>query len=116
MTHEEHVRRAVERQLAAFNAHDLDALLACFHPDVEVVDLPTGARNWRGHAMLRTSFGDMFAQSPRLRAEVTSRQIVGRFAFDYELVSGRAKEAVRMMAIYEVDDDGLIVRVWFVNP
>lgn len=107
-------RDAACRQLTAYNAHDIDAFAACYHQDVEVFDLPTGALRMSGRATLHTSYGEMFRKWPDLRAVLTSRTTVGRYAFDREVVTGRGDRVVHAMATYEVDADGLIRRVWFV--
>ena len=54
----------VMRHIDAFNAHDLDALMACFSDDASWA---TGADRFHGHAALRTLFAGAFeALSPRL--------------------------------------------------
>jgi hypothetical protein len=54
----------VTRHIDAFNAHDLDALMACFSTDASWV---TGADHFEGAAALRTLFAGAFeALSPRL--------------------------------------------------
>jgi len=114
MTPERTALGAAQRQLDAYNALDIDAFAVCFHEDVEVYDLPTGALKMKGRAALHASYGAMFASTPDLHAALVSRSTVGRFAFDREVVTGRGDTPVHAMAIYEVDDDGLITRVWFV--
>lgn len=54
----------VTRHIDAFNAHDLDALMACFSADASWV---TGSDRFQGAAALRTLFAGAFdALSPRL--------------------------------------------------
>jgi uncharacterized protein len=54
----------VTRHIDAFNAHDLDALMACFRNDASWV---TGADRFQGAAALRELFAGAFeALSPRL--------------------------------------------------
>ena len=54
----------VTRHIDAFNAHDLDALMACFSTDASWA---TGADRFQGAAALRTLFAGAFeALSPRL--------------------------------------------------
>lgn len=112
---EERARRAAQRQLDAYNTQDIDAFVACYHEDVEVFDLKTGALQMKGRAQMHESYGAMFERSPGVYASVTSRTIVGNVAFDHEIVSGRGNDLLKVMAIYEVDDDELIRRVWFVR-
>lgn len=112
---EERARRAAQRQLDAYNAHDIDAFVACYHEDVEIFDLKTGALQMKGREDMRTSYGAMFERSPQVYASVTNRTIVGNMSFDYEVVRGRGDDIIQVMAMYEVDEDELIRRVWFVR-
>ncbi|MFT5355186.1 MAG: hypothetical protein ACI9KE_002402 [Polyangiales bacterium] len=107
--------RAAQRQLDAYNAHDAGAFAACFHPEVRLFDLKSGElRGEPGRDALRATYGGVFERCPKLHAEVTSRAVVGNTAFDREVVTGLRDHTVHAMAIYEVDDEELITRVWFV--
>jgi hypothetical protein len=118
MTHpteiERRTRASAQAQLDAYNARDIDAFVACFAPDVELFDLRSGASRGQGRAQMRRDYGALFARATTLCARVTHRGVVGNVAFDREVVTGLRDEPVHAMAIYEVADDGLITRVWFV--
>jgi hypothetical protein len=105
---------AVERQLQAYNAHDIDAFLACFHDDVLIVDAE-GQEIMRGRPWLRQSYGPLFRDHPELRAEILWRERLGAYVVDVELVTGLADEPVRAVAIYHLDENGQIDRVRFVR-
>ncbi|MCA9526703.1 MAG: nuclear transport factor 2 family protein [Myxococcales bacterium] len=111
---ERRTRAAAQRQLDAYNAHDINTFAACYHPDVRVFDLPTGALRMQGRAALHAAYGQMFAAWPAVHAALVSRAVVGRYAYDEEVVTGRGDTPVHAMATYEVDDEGLITQVWFV--
>lgn len=107
--------RAAQRQLDAYNAHDAHAFALCFHPSVELFDLKSGElRGEAGRDALRSTYDAVFKRCPKLHAEVTTRCVVGNTAFDREVVTGLREHTVHAMAIYEVDEDELITRVWFV--
>jgi hypothetical protein len=109
------VRRAAQAQLDAYNQGDIDAFVACYAEGVQIFDLRSGDLLGEGGDYLRETYGDLFARAPDLHATVTSRTVVGNVAFDHEVVTGRGDpEPLLAMAIYEVDGDGLIARVWFV--
>lgn len=115
MTPEERARRAAATQLKAYNKGDIDAFAACFHPEIELLDLKTNQpRSPGGREALHATYGALFKRCPNLHAEVTHREVVGNVAFDREVVTGLREETVNAMAIYEVDDDGLITKAWFV--
>ncbi len=111
---ERRTRASAQAQLDAYNARDVDAFVACFAPDVELFDLQTGASRGQGRANMRRDYGALFDRATSLCARVTNRSVVGNVAFDREVVTGLRDAPVHAMAIYEVGDDGLISRVWFV--
>ncbi len=67
----------VERLRAAINAHDLDALVACFTPGY-VSEAPVHpARDFVGTDQVRRNWGQMLAGIPDLRAELVRSAVVG---------------------------------------
>ncbi len=111
---ERRTRASAQAQLDAYNARDIDAFVECFSPNVELFDLKSGASRGQGRAKMREDYGALFERASELCARVTHRGIVGNVAFDREVVTGLRDVPVHAMAIYEVADDGLISRVWFV--
>ena len=111
---EARARRAAAAQLTAYNAGDVDAFAACFAEDVVLLDLKSGEERGRGRDELHATYGALFERAPELCARVTDRSVVGNVVFDREVVTGRGSAPLHAMAIYEVAEDGLIARVWFV--
>lgn len=103
-----------QRQLDAYNAHDLEAFVACYHPDVEVLDFPAGTLRLQGLAPFRERYAEVLAR-PGLRAEVVRRIALGQVVIDEERVVGLRDGVLEAVAIYEVEG-ALIRRVWFVRP
>jgi ketosteroid isomerase-like protein len=56
-----------ERLAAATNAHDLDALVACFDPDYQLEMPVHPSRNFRGNAQVRTNWAHFFGAMPDLQ-------------------------------------------------
>jgi hypothetical protein len=104
-----------QRQLDAYNAHDLDAFVACYDPQVEVRDFPAGALRMQGHDELRARYGPLL-ERPELHAALVRRTAQGSVVIDQEKVRGIRDdgEEVDAVAIYEVQGE-LIRRVWFVR-
>lgn len=103
-----------QRQLAAYNAHDLEAFVGCYAPDVVVRRLVDGQVLLQGEAALREAYGPMFAAGT-VHADLVSRTTLGPVAIDEERVTGHPSgDEVRAIAQYEVRD-GLIRQVWFVR-
>jgi len=103
---------AVERQVEAYNAGDVDAFVACYANDVVFEDAD-GAAQTGGRDEMRKRYGELFASAPNLHAEITSRIRVGSYVVDEERVSGLPNGEIHAVAIYKLDDEGLIERVRF---
>jgi hypothetical protein len=104
-----------QRQLDAYNARDLEAFLACYHPEVEVRDFPSGKLTMSGREAMRERYGELFERAPELHAALVSRTAHAQVAIDTEAVTGlREGETVHAIAIYEVEGES-IRRVWFVK-
>jgi hypothetical protein len=98
----------VQRQLDAYNARDLDALLATYAPDARQYALPATLLA-TGHADMRPRFAVRF-EEPNLHARLLQRAVMGNIVIDHEVVSRTFPEGpgtVDLVAIYEVVD-GLI--------
>jgi hypothetical protein len=108
------VTDAVEQQLRAYNAHDVDEFVGCYATDVVVED-SDGEQLLSGHDQLRARYAQLFADSPDLRAEVVTRIQVGPFVVDEERVTSGPRGDVHAVAIYRLNADGLIDRVRFLR-
>ena len=103
----------VQAQLDAYNAKDIDALLATYAPDAEQYVLH-GERLAQGHAQMRERFLARFTE-PDLHARLLSRTVVGAMVVDCELITRNFPEGlgtVEMLCVYEVVD-GRIQRASF---
>ncbi len=104
-----------ERQLAAYNARDLDAFAACFAEDVEVYDFP-GVLSLSGREAFRARFIERF-KSEGLEAIAVHRAVIGDRVIDHERVWLDGREAgapIDLVVIYTVRG-GLIARVDFIK-
>lgn len=108
-------RDLVERQLAAYNARDLEAFLAVFGDDIEVTRLPGTAPTISGKA----AFGKFYAENrfnlPELHAEIVARLAMGGKVVDHERITGIAPGPVEIIVVYSIED-GLIRRMWSMLP
>ena len=105
---------AVERQVRAYNAHDVEAFVACYAETVVIEDADGGVL-MSGQADVREQYGRLFAGLPNLKAEIVSRIRVGSYVVDEERVTGRPEGDLHAVAIYRLDSDGSIDRVRFVR-
>jgi hypothetical protein len=103
-------RDVIERQLAAYNRRDLDGFVACYAGDANVVQ-PDGSLLAFGRDEIRTRYGELFARSPDLHAEISNRIEVGSVVVDEERVTGfilpGMPSEIQVAVVYRVAD-GLI--------
>jgi hypothetical protein len=105
----------VDAQLAAYNARDLEAFVACYNADCTIDD-GQGTRLMSGRAEMRTRYRALFDGSPNLHCEIVHRTRVGDYVLDEERISGRLPgtqpELRRAVVIYRLDrTTGLIAHV-----
>ncbi len=105
---------AVDSQLSAYNARDLERFVGCFAASV-VVTNGTGDVLAEGHDGLRAMYGPLFDASPELHASIANRSLVGNFVADHEEVTGfnlpGFPTSLQAIAVYEVID-GAIHKEW----
>jgi hypothetical protein len=104
----------VQAQLDAYNAKDIDALLATYAHDAELFTLH-GDLLARGHEALRARFLDRFAE-PDLYARLISRAAVAGVVVDVEIITRnfpQGRGTLEMLCVYEVAE-GRIQRASFV--
>lgn len=95
----------VQRQLDAYNARDLDALLATYAPDARQFAHPATLLAV-GAADMRERMAQRFAE-PNLHARLLQRVVIGNIVIDHEEVTRTFPEGagrVDMVVIYEVVD------------
>lgn len=101
----------VQAQLDAYNAHDVEALVAIYADDVQQFQHPATLIA-SGSEQLRARFTARFEQA-RPRATLHHRIVIGNTVTDHETVSGTNGD-IAMLATYEVVD-GRIARAWFLS-
>ena len=88
----------VDRLLAATNAHDIDALVACFAEDY-VNETPVHpARGFRGREQVRRNWEQIFAFVPDIRASVLRATVSGDTAWtEWEMTGTRGDGTAHRM-------------------
>ena len=111
-THPSDPETVVQRQLDAYNARDLDALLAIYADEAEVYEHPSKLLA-RGSASLRERFALRFTE-PNLHAHLLNRIVMGNTVIDHERITRTFPEGagtLEMVMIYEVQA-GRIAKAW----
>jgi hypothetical protein len=94
-----------QRQLDAYNAHDVDALLATYAETAQQFEHP-GKLLASGHAQIRERMTGRF-QDKQLQAKLIKRSVMGNVVIDQEEVTRTFPEGrgvIELVAIYEVRD------------
>ncbi|EXU77022.1 MULTISPECIES: nuclear transport factor 2 family protein [Erwinia] len=105
----------VKAQFAAYNAHDIEAFIACFADDFRGYRMPAETPSTTGKAALREFYINNRFNNPQLKAELISRIVLGNKVFDHELIYGLSANPLESVAVFEVND-GLISTAWFYFP
>jgi uncharacterized protein (TIGR02246 family) len=77
----------IERQIAAFNARDIEKFVACYAPDARILDASGGAMA-TGHEAIRQMYTPLFDNSPALHVEVVNSISIGSWVIDDEMFTG----------------------------
>ena len=110
----------VERLLQAINAHDLEAMVACFADDF-VSEWPAyPQRGFRGNQQIRRNWAQIFAGVPELRARVPRMVVDGDTVWTEWEISGTRRDnatvLMRGVAIFDVAQDRLASVQFYLEP
>jgi len=103
----------VERQLAAYNARDIEAFMAFWAEDCVYYAFPDTVLA-EGAAAVRARHVERFQES-NLHGRLLSRSVVGNIVVDHETVTRTFPDGpgeVDVLCIYEVER-GKIAKAWF---
>jgi ketosteroid isomerase-like protein len=88
----------LERLLGAVNAHDLEALVACFGEDYENETPAHPARGFRGRGQVRRNWEQIFAFVPDLHADITKATVDSDTAWtEWEMTGTRRDGSAHQM-------------------
>ena len=104
----------VQRQLDAYNARDVDALLTIYAADAQMFEHPDKLLA-KGSAALRERFLARFKE-PNLHAELLKRVAMGNMVIDHERVTRTFPDGpgkAELVMIYQVES-GKIAKAWVI--
>jgi imidazolonepropionase-like amidohydrolase len=103
-----------QKQLNAYNAHNLKAFLNCYSDSVKVYNFPDHLQ-YTGIDKMRKTYKRFFKQMPNVHCKLANRITLGNYVIDRERIAGLPNgKIMNATAIYEVKD-GKICKVWFMN-
>ena len=106
------VESPVQRQLEAYNAHDVERFAAEYADDIQVFRPPATAPVLSGKAAFAEHYAKNRFTIPGLHATLVNRMVAGNKVVDHERIVGSEASVVEAIAVYEVEA-GLIKCVWF---
>jgi imidazolonepropionase-like amidohydrolase len=98
-------------QLAAYNAHNLEAFLAPYAEDVEIYDLSSNKPQVRGKEAMRQRYS-FLNNIGVLYCKLLNRIVQGNVVIDHEEIWADGGQRFYGIAIYEISN-GRIQKVWF---
>jgi len=99
----------------AYNARDIEGILKTYSPESTAYALPSGEVILKGHDAIRKKFARVLEPTVKLKVEIVSRIVDGKFVIDKEKISGTADgKPVEFFGtvIYEISD-GVIQKEWY---
>lgn len=107
--------KVAQRQLDAYNAHDIEEFVKCYSPTIEVYEHPH-TLVYSGMELFKKRYSELFTAQPKLHAELVNRISSGSIVIDHERITGRTdRDTFEAIAVYEIHDD-IIHKVWFIRP
>jgi hypothetical protein len=106
----------VQRQVDAYNAHDVHAFVATYAADAEIYEYPAKLL-MKGSAQIEEFYGSKRFGDARLHATIAKRIVMGEMVVDHEKIVLTFPEGpgrLEAVAIYEVKA-GKIVRVTLIR-
>ena len=101
----------VQRQLDAYNAHDLAAFVALYSDSITVFRMPSTMPTLSGKVAFAQFYATQRFNVPELRAELVHRIVLGQQVIDHERIHGLGERPLEIAVVYEVGP-GTIQRVW----
>jgi len=108
-------QQLIQKQLDAYNARDLEALLKIYADDAQMFEHPAKLLA-TGSAELRARFMARFKE-PNLYAKLSQRIVMGSTVIDHEEVTRTFPEGqgkIELVMIYEVQNEK-IAKAWMIT-
>jgi ketosteroid isomerase-like protein len=110
----------VERLLEAVNAHDLEAMVACFADDYRNETPAHPQRGFRGRGQVRRNWTQIFAGVPDLRARLPRMTVEGDTVWTEWDISGTRGDGaaflMRGVVIFGVTDASITSARFYLEP
>jgi ketosteroid isomerase-like protein len=109
----------IERLVAAMNEHDLDRMIALFHPDYESRQPAHPGRDFTGRDQVRANWAAMFGGVPDFRAELLRSVQDGDLSWTEWAWRGIRSDGqsfeVRGVTLFEIRDGAIVAGTLYVE-
>jgi hypothetical protein len=107
--------QTAQAQVLAYNTRNIDDFAALHAPNVQLFNFGETKPFASGRDQVKAIYGDIFANSPELNAEIINRIVMGKTIIDHEVVTGRkGVDRLEIIAIFQVEK-GMIQRGDFIR-
>ena len=106
------IEAVVQKQVEAYNAHDIEAFVSFYAADAQTIEFSTGQIYDKSNADIKIAYLELFKKFPNLKCKIKNRIIQGNYVIDQELITGTNVSEASATAIYYVKN-GKISKVWF---
>jgi ketosteroid isomerase-like protein len=110
----------VQRLRVATNAHDLEALVACFSDDYRNETPAHPGRSFEGRSQVRANWTQIFAGVPDITAEVTASVVDGDVVWTEWDMKGTRRDGVRHrmrgVIVFGTADDVITWARFYLEP
>lgn len=108
------------RLIQALNAHDLDAMVACFEVDYVNYTPAHPARGFVGREQVRRNWAQIFARVPDVRGSLTRTAVDGETVWsEWELTGTRADSTAFLMrgvVIFQIPAETIAAAAFYLEP
>jgi ketosteroid isomerase-like protein len=110
----------IERLKMATNAHDLDALVACFSDDYRNETPVHPGRSFEGRSQVRANWTQIFAGVPDITAEITASVVDGDAVWSEWEMRGTRRDGVahvmRGVIVFGTADNAITSARFYLEP
>lgn len=105
--------KSAQGQLDAYNAHNIEDFLKWYTEDIKAIDMDTDRVLFVGKDKMREVYFEKF-KNEELHCKLVNRMVLNRTVIDHEHVTiSKEEEIMQAIAIYDIEENGLISTVRF---
>jgi hypothetical protein len=106
-------KEIIQKQFAAFDNRDIDAMMPLFSNDIQIINLRTQQITINGYEECKNMYVKLFELSPNLKAEITNMIYFENTVIAHEFILGRngSNEKIEQVILFEINKDEKINKI-----